>query len=136
MIAWESDVLGPRIAGTPSPARSDAASEEAPPLDGAGRAWRQRLWRELSLATGLYTVAHLLFSTHHTSEGMPALTLDLGVAQGLFLLGTLLLWRVTRMLNDPAVARHPGQPRRAACCLALAMALSFSPCIWWFVFRL
>jgi hypothetical protein len=136
MIAWESDVFGRGPGSTSGPPRREDAREETPPADGAGRAWRRRLWRELSLATGLYVVAHLLFSTHRASEGLPALTLDVGIAQGLFLLGTLLLWRVTRMLNDPAVARHPGQPRPAACCLALAMALSFSPCIWWFIFRL
>ena len=113
-----------------------APAAEGAPLDSQAVAWRRRLWRELTLAGGLYGVAHYLFSIHTQGAGIPVFTLGLAVAQGLFLLGTLLLWRVTRTLNDPAVARHPAQPRQAACCLAIAMALSFSPCVWWFIFRL
>ena len=48
-------------------------------------------------------------------------------------LGALLLWRVTCTLHEPIASHHSGRARQAACCLAITIALSFSPCIWWLV---
>jgi hypothetical protein len=137
MIAWENDLL----TGSPS-VRAVAGRLPAPPgrgserpIDGQGRAWRGKLWRDLIAAVLFYCSAHFLFSLHWLAGGTLKVTLDLGVAQVLILLGTLLLWRVTQLLNDPPATRHPAHGRHAAWCLAIAMALSFSPSIWWFVFR-
>ena len=51
------------------------------------------------------------------------------------LLGTLLLWRVIRTLEDPAAACWPGSSSQGACCLALTLTLSFSPCVWWLLLQ-
>jgi hypothetical protein len=134
MIAWENDLLtgGTVIPGTTGRA---AAARREEPLDGQTRAWRARLWRDLVVAMALYGIAHLLFSMRWMAGGNLVVTLDLGLAQVLIVVGTLLLWKVTHALNEPRIARRPDQGRYAAWCLAVATALSFSPSIWWFIFR-
>jgi hypothetical protein len=124
MVTWENNL---RL--SPMPVLRGGEPERA--LSPAGRLWQARLWRDLLLAGAFYAAAHLTFAVSGMGRGLemlspPALTADL-----LFLLGTLPLWRVTRTLNEPV-----GQPRQAAYCLALAMGLSFSPCLWWMASRL
>jgi hypothetical protein len=93
------------------------------------------VWRDILLATGLYAAAHGLLFIRGEWNQFPSLTTDVAAAQLCFVVGTLLIWRCTRQLCAPEAPLHRTRPKQAACCLALAMALSFSPCLWWFVFR-
>lgn len=78
-----------------------------------------------------YGIAHLLFWLHSRGGDVMAGSLDLVIAQLLFLLGTLLLARVTHMLNEPITPDGVRDAQDAARCLAVTVALAFSPGIWW-----
>jgi hypothetical protein len=109
-------------------AKGTAGSEEA--RAAAPSSWERRLRRELLAGAVPYLLAHGLFWLHTRGGGGLEGTVDLGVAQLLFLLGTLLLWRVTRTLHEPPDG-WGGDPRVAARCLVVAISLAFSPTAWW-----
>lgn len=95
-------------------------------------AWQRRLWRELIAGAVPYAVAHFLFYLHsHRGGDIDASTVDLQAAQLLFLLGTVLLSRVAHSLSEPHVPPPGGSLRQAGLCLALVIALAFSPGVWW-----
>jgi hypothetical protein len=124
MVNWDNDYRR-----SPAPARVWEAS--AAPFGRAARQWQARLRRDLLAAGILCGAAHLVFAVCGMGRGLPLFSLPALTADLLFLLGTIPLWRLTRTLNEPV-----GQPREAACCLAAAMALSFSPCLWLMASRL
>ena len=62
-------------------------------------------------------------------------TADLEVGGLLFLLGLFLLARLTGTLQEPAAARDPAARELAGCSLLITMALSFSPSLWFLLFR-
>jgi hypothetical protein len=97
---------------------------------------RTRLWWHLALATGVYGVAHLLFGLRWASARTAAITADIEVGGKLFLLGLFLLARLTRTLHEPAAAHDPAARELAGCSLVVTMALSFSPCLWFLLFRM
>jgi hypothetical protein len=137
---WEEDFLelvGGKDGSDPQkPVSGRAATEPAAEPDGQWLCWRKRLWRELALATALYGLAHALFGMRWVPDGLPQLSVDLLVAHSLFVLGTLLLAKVTQTLNEPIAARHPNGLKQAGSCLAITMLLCLSPCVWWLLSRM
>jgi hypothetical protein len=101
-----------------------------------GTDWRARLWRQLALSTGVYSVAHTLFGLRWASARTSVITADLEVGGLLFLLGLILLARLTRTLHEPAAAQDPSARELAGCSLLITMLLSFSPCLWFLLFRM
>ena len=131
---WEGAMALEPDPGARYPASTAAAAPTE--MDGQWLSWRKRLWRELLLATALYGLAHLLFSLRWVPDGLPKLSMDLLVGHSLFVLGTLLLAKVTQTLHEPIAARHPEGLKQAGSCLAITMLLCLSPCVWWLLSRL
>jgi hypothetical protein len=94
-------------------------------------AWQRRLWRELTVGAIPYGIAHVLFALHGRVGTVLGNSPDLQIAQLLFLLGTLLLYRVIRTLERPPASGQPASLQQGGACLALSMALSLSPVVWW-----
>ena len=124
MLSWDTNAGGLSLARR-SPSLVGSGSRWSP--------WQLRLWRELSCGVIPYAVAHTLFWLHSLRGDVTSGGLDLVVAQLLFLLGTLLLWRVTRTLHEPPASEPVGDPQAAASCLAVTVGLAFSPGVWWLI---
>jgi hypothetical protein len=124
MLAWDA-TPGPGAARRP-PAACWRSWFQVPALS----TWEARLHRDLGLGAVPYLLGHLMFWVHDRPGDLLAGNLDLGVAQLLFVLGTLMLWRVTQALGKPAPTTRPEEAQGAARCLAGVISLAFSPGLW------
>ena len=129
MLCWNdgNQIARARLLGFPA---RKARPEGAPADESEGRAWVGGVQRQLMVAAVPYALAHLLIASQ--GSGVPGVeSPGFSVAQGLFLLGTVLLWHVTRTLHEPVSLRALCASRCAGTCQVVAMTLALSPLGWW-----
>lgn len=128
MICWGNELI---VAG-PEQAHHGKTGQ-GPRLQECPEAaeWCRQLRGDMLLAMLTYTAGHLLLARSHSMNATAGLAAHGGIIPLLFLLGTLLLWRILRTLQDPISGRHPRSAGLAGTCLALTGLLAFSPGVWW-----
>ena len=130
MVRWETE-LGINRQWRPRKGVPQSSAADQNRMDSRWQSWRTRLQTELTLATGVYAIAHLLFGLSWSATGRLSFTASWAVVPILFLIGTVLLGKVMRTLEDPVVACHPAKARQAGFCLAVTATLALSPTLWW-----
>lgn len=132
-LEWGEEFLASPSSAIAFPVEGPETEGRAVGADLQWRSWQGRLRSDLLAASCLYGIAHGAIGLHriyHASVLGAPLLLS-GIL--LFLLGTGLLWRALRALNEPLAARYPNAARIAGRCLALVMGLAFTPCLWIFL---